>query len=826
MKQLNWKSWWPHLAVIALFLAITLVYFSPLLNGKDLQQMDMTHATGMAKELKTFHEKTGEYSQWTNSMFSGMTAYNVGPYTANYNIFNYLSRIFTFGLSPLSAGIVMLTLMGMYFLLSVLKFNPWVSAAGSIAYAFSSYNFIIIAAGHVSKAYAIALIPPAVAGVVLLYEGRYLWGTLIMTVGLGMNIARNHMQITYYTAILCGILVLGYFVHALYKKELKHFFTASALFVVAAIFAALPNAITLYSNYEMGKESIRGKSELTVKETSVKSKGLDKDYAFAWSYGVGESLSVLIPNFHGGASGTKLSTDSHLYKALKENGVQNPKSYINQAPTYWGDMPFTSGPAYHGAVICFLFILGLFIVRHQLKWWLLAATVVSLLLAWGRHFPAFNDLMFYYLPMYSKFRAVSTTMVIAGFTMPFLGMLAVKEYLEGLSDKKRMLDGLKWAAGITGGLSLLFALMPGIFFDFTSSSDSQITSQVPEWFYTALLQDRESLLKADAWRSFAYVLLSAGVLWGVLIRPQFAKYAGVALLVLVLADMWTVNKRYLNDDHFVSAKKKVDFAESVADKAILQDTDPSFRVLNLNNPFNEVNTSYFHKSIGGYHGAKLRRYQELIEHNLEPELKSLIAVLMSQPDYNKIDSAKQSLKVLNMLNARYFIYSPQAAPMVNQYAYGNAWFVSAVQIVPDADAEMAGLAAIEPKTTALVDRRFEETVKGFTPVADSLASITLTSYAPNKLVYESNTSAPQFALFSEVYYPHGWKAYVDGQLTPHVRANWILRGMIIPEGKHTVEFRYEPDAFRASQKAAMAGSFVVGLLLIGSIGFSLVKRKE
>jgi hypothetical protein len=805
----------PHLYAVLIFLAITIIYLFPIIEGKDVRQMDMTHFAGMSRELVVYNDTTGQYSQWTNSMFSGMPAYHAGPISPNYNLFSYINKILRINLSYNSAGILFVMMLCFYVLLIIMKVGSWVAIAGSIAFAFSTYNPVIIVAGHVTKAWAIAYIPLIIAGVILTYRGRYTVGGILTLLGLGLNISSNHFQITYYAGFIVMIFVIGYFIEAIKKKELRNYITASAILLGVAILSILPNAIAFYTNYELGKTSIRSSSELSVKDDSQKAGGLDKDYAFTWSYGKAESFSLLIPNFMGGSSTTSLSENSELYQELKRRGVADAEQYIKQVPAYWGDMPFTSGPAYHGAIVCFLFILGLYIVKSAVRWYLLAATILSLFLAWGYHFQWFNDLMFYYFPLYSKFRTVSMSMVIAQFAMPFLGILALWEFLTNTGDKIRLMKGLKWSAIITGGIALVFLLLGRSLFDFASPADTQILSQVPDWFYKALVADRARMMTSDAFRSLIFVLLGAGVLFLSLKSPKWIKYAAPAFIILILADMWPVAKRYLSEDDFVSKSKKYDFQQSVADKAILQDKSPSFRVLNLNNPFNEVNTSYFHKSIGGYHGAKQRRYQELIEHNIQPELISLISVFSDKPSTQRIDSALNKSQVLNMLNAKYIIYNPGAPPIENPFANGNAWFVNEFSIVENADNEMERLNSIDSKKIAVIDKRFSGIINSFVPENDTTASIELISYRPNELVYRYSTTKPQMALFSEVYYPYGWKAYIDGNEHEHFRANWILRGMILPEGQHDLVFTFKPAEVITAAKIAKWSSILLGLFILG-----------
>ena len=824
MKKL--QIYHPHLIAILIILAVTIVYFFPILEGKDVRQMDITHAAGMQQELLQYHKTTGDYSQWTNSMFSGMPAYHVGPFTKNYNLFIYLHQVLGINLSSNSAGIIFVMMLCFYILVISMGISSWIALAGSFAYAFSTYNFIIITAGHVSKAWAIAYIPLIIAGVILTYKGKYTLGGILTFLGLGLNISRSHFQITYYAGFIILIIAIGYLIEGIKKKELKKFLIASCVLVGSALLSILPNAVTFYSNYELGKTSIRSSSELSIKDDSQKGGGLDKDYAFSWSYGKAESLSLFIPNIMGGSSTAELTTNSELYKELKRRGVADAEQYIKQVPLYWGDMPFTSGPAYHGAVIFFLFILGLFIIQNSLRWYLLAATVLSLFLAWGYHFQWFNDLMFYYFPMYSKFRTVSMSLVIAQFTMPLLAILALWEFLSNYRDKTLMLKGIKWATIITGGITVIIILFGRSIFDFTSVADSQIKSQVPDWFYKALLSDRARLMTADAFRTLLFILFSSSVLWLALKNFKWTKYIVPAFLILILADMWPIAKRYLNEDDFVNKNKKFDFQTSAADNFILKDKSPSYRVLNLNNPFNEVNTSYFHKSIGGYHGAKQRRYQELIEHYIQPEIVSIITVFSDKPVPEKIDSVLIESKVLNMLNAKYVLFNPAAQPLVNVHAYGNAWFAGEYIIVDNADEELQKLATIDPANTALIDKRFSEMLENFTIPNNSEASIDLISYKPNELIYRYTSLKPELAMFSEVYYPSGWKTYINGKEVEHFRTNWILRGIILPEGEHELKFIFQPEELYASQKLAGFSSILTLLLIIGILGFLLKKRKE
>jgi len=830
MKQLNSfeKKWWHYLLPIVFFVAISMVYFSPVLKGKVLQQGDMTKVEGMAQELKDFHEKTGETSCWTGSMFSGMPAYHIVIYgLGQTNFVKYLLKIFE-PFDYLSMRIVLLSLIAFYLLMLTLGANIWLAVIGAIAFAFSSYNFIIIEAGHVTKAYAIAWMPVVVAGVLMAYNNKILLGSAITAVGLSLQIGSNHYQITFYLVFIVVALALCYLVYMLKQKRFRQFAVASCALVLAAMLAVLSNYSHIYSNYEMGKESIRGKSELTPVGNDAEqpqSSGLDKDYAFAWSYGKAETFTLLIPNFKGGASGGMLSTSSELYKVLRQRGAQVGREGV-QSYTYWGEQPFTSGPVYVGAIICFLFVLGLFLYKHPVKWWLLGLTVFSIFLSWGKNMEWFNDIFFYHFPFYSKFRTPSMALVIAQFTMPLLALLTLKDLFEKKIPQPDFIKGLKWALGITGGLCLIFTVAPDIFLNFTSTFDAQYN--LPDWYYNALLSDRQSLLRADAFRSLVFIALAAAVLYlFVKSTLKSSTYAMAGLVLLVLVDMWQVDKRYLNDDNFVNPKtQKQPFAKSKADEFILQDTDLSYRVLSLNNPFNDSFVAYYHKSIGGYNAAKLRRYQELIERRITPEMSRFTSQANRVRSEDEMNALMNSLTTLNMLNMRYIIHSKDAEPIRNNAAYGNAWFVDEFKIVENADAEMAALGEINPTKTAVVDKRFEQQLADYkNPESSSEATIEMTAYKPNAVTYEAKTDVDRLAVFSEVYYKHGWKAYVDGELVPHFRANWILRAMIIPAGEHKVEFKFYPDGYFNAIAISRASSALLLLVLAGGI-FMLLRRKK
>ena len=811
MRKFQVKNLVPYVVPVILFIVLSLAYMSPLLEGKKLKQDDIIRHKGMSKEIVDFREKTGEEPLWTNSMFGGMPAYQISvKYSAN--LIQYVDDIMRLGL-PRPADWVFLYMLGFFILMLTLRVNPWIGMAGAIAYGFSSYFFIILQAGHNSKAHALAYMAPLLAGVILSYRGKYWLGGILTLLFMALEINAGHPQITYYLGLLVLILGITELVSAIRKSEYAHFIKSSAVVIVAMLFGVLTNITSLWATYEYGKETIRGKSELTTEEGN-RTSGLDKDYATQWSYGKAETGTLIIPDFHGGSSHGKLSENSEVAKVLKQNNI--PQSQVNDLlkgmPTYWGTQPFTSGPVYVGAIVFFLFVFGLILIKGNLKWWLLAGTILSILLAWGKNFPFLTDLFLHYFPGYNKFRAVSMTLVIAELTMPILAFVALNELFKNKYEKPQLLKALKISLYFVGGFVLLFLLVPGAFFNFSGPSDVSYSQSFPKWLMDALVADRESMLRMDALRSLIFILLAAGVMWAFIAGKLQKSYVFALITLFVLVDMWPVDKRYLSNDDFVSASTMDrPYKMTQADELILKDKDPNFRVLNLTgDPFADARTSYFHKSIGGYHGAKLRRYQELYEHQI-------------QKNFN--------IQVLNMLNTKYIIQpdknnKPTVTP--NMGYLGNAWFVPQVEMVENADQELDALTDFDPAKTAVVDKRFEKDLEGFTPSNDTTASIQLIEYAPNQLKYQSNTSKDQLAVFSEIYYDKGWNAYVDGEKVPYFRANYVLRAMVVPAGKHLIEFKFEPRVYAIGEKVSFASSLLVILLVLGFAGMELKKyfKKE
>ncbi len=810
MKNISFKKAAPYLAAILFFIVITFIFFSPLLEGKRIFQSDIMQFQGMSKEIADYRASTGKEPLWTNSMFGGMPAYQI---STNYssNLVGYLDKILTLGL-PHPANLLFLYFIGFFFLLLVMKVDPWLAIAGAIGFAFSSFFMIIIDVGHNSQAHAIGYIAPVLAGFILIFRKKYILGGLLSAVFLSLELKANHPQITYYLVMIAVLYGISEFIQAIRLKTFKSYFISIGIIIIAACFALATNITSLWATYEYGNYTIRGKSELTTNKGN-RTSGLDKDYATQWSYGVGETMTLLIPNFYGGTD-QKLDINSNTAKALRANNVpeENVRQFVDQhLPMYWGSQPFTSGPVYVGAIIFFLFILGLLIVKGPLKWWLLAAAILSVCLSWGHNFMALTDFFFSYVPGYNKFRSVTMILVIAEFAMPFLGLLALKEFFETKLDPKQLRKKLFIAAGIVSGVALIFALIPGAFLDFTSSADAARAKQsgLPDWLMQGIRDDRQSLLQMDAWRSLVLILLTGIVMYFSLLKKLKKQYAYLIIAALILIDMYPIAKRYLNDESFrPSSEIATPYQPTSADEQILKDNSPDYRVLNLSvNTFNDASTSYFHKSIGGYHGAKLRRYQELIDEGIDKDIETFAHGVNTD-----------STAVLNMLNTKYIIipdnnHQPVALP--NLKALGNAWFVKNYELADNADAELSSLHKFNPSETAIINKKFADDLKGFNPGRDVSDVIRLDHYAPNDLLYSYRSKNTGLAVFSEIYYPKGWNAYVDSKLAPHFQTDYVLRAMILPAGEHKVEFKFEPKVYRVGEKISLVSSIILILLVIG-----------
>jgi len=810
--DISFKKASPYLIAIVLFAVLSIVYFSPLLEGKKMVQGDIARFKGMAKEIQDHRESTGEEALWTGGMFSGMPAYMTSVKFKG-NQMSTIDKILQLGL-PHPANYVFLYFLGFFILLLAMRLNPWISLVGALAFALSSYNFIIIEAGHNTKAHAIAYMAPVVAGIILAYRGKYLIGAAITGLFLALELRANHLQMTYYLLMIVIVYGIYELVEAIRQKRYKEFLTATGVLVLVALLAAGTHFANLSIASHYAKFSTRGKSELTLNAEN-KTSGLDKDYITDWSYGVGESFTLLIPNFAGGVTGGEMDEESQVYKTMIENGVpvNQAKQAIKQMPTYWGPQPFTSGPVYVGSIVFFLFILGLFVVKGRWKWWLLTITILSLFLAWGRNFMWFTDFFLDYVPGYNKFRAVSMTLVIAEFAIPLLGILALAEVLKKEIDKNTIYKYLQYTVYIVGGILLLFILLPGMFLEFTGPADAQL----PDWLIGPMREDRKSMLRMDALRSLVFILIGAAAIWAVINKKLKMTYGLLIIGFFIVVDMWMIDRRYVSNDNF-ERKNLVEkpYKTFKADQFILSDPDPHYRVLNLTtNPFKDARTSYYHHSIGGYHGAKLGRYQELIESHLFTEIQRIQGAFNEQATMESINRALAGLPVLNMLDARYMIIDLNSQPLRNSFALGNAWFVEEIHMVEDANQEIAELGDYDPALIAIVDKRFDDYIDQSAYSPDSIANISLISYLPNHMVYESSAGSDQFCVFSEIYYKDGWNAYIDGELMPHIRVNYVLRGMKIPSGNHMVEFKFEPTIYKRGEAVSLASSILLILLVLG-----------
>lgn len=814
------KRFYPDMVVVLLFAVISFAYFYPAVTeGRILAQHDAVAGIGAGQEAKDYQEQTGETTRWTNALFGGMPTYQIAPSYPSTKTLNSIQNLYHLYL-PGCTWYVFVMLLGFYILLRAFDFRAWLAALGAVMWAFSSYFFIIIAAGHIWKLVTLAYIPPTIAGMVLVYRGKYVQGALLTALFVALQIVSNHLQMTYYFLFVMLFMAVAYGVIAWKSNELPRFFKQTGVLAVAALVGISINLSNLYHTYQYSKESMRGKSEL-VKENSANqtSSGLERDYITQWSYGIGETFSLLVPNVKGGASVPLSQNETAMEKA-------NPAymGLYGQLGQYWGEQPGTSGPVYVGAFVMFLFILGCMIVKGPMKWAMVVGTVFSIVLSWGKNLMGVTDFFIDYVPLYDKFRAVSSILVIAEFTIPLLAMMALKEIVARPEIWKEQLKAVCISLGLTAGLSLLFAVMPHLFFgSYLSQMElSALQNGLPAEHLAPVLVNleemRTAVFTADAWRSFFVILAGVAVLW---------LYAGLhkiktmtmvaALAVICLVDMWGVNKRYLYDGQFVAkgSEMKPFLTPSETDKLILADKTLDFRVLNLSgNTFNENETSYWHKSIGGYHAAKLRRYQEMIEMHIQGEMSRLFKEIPAAGgDMNKVDG--NHFPVLNMLNTRYFIFPLEGGkkfPLLNPYALGNAWFVGKVDYVDNANEEIESLHQVNPAQTAVVDRRFAGVVKQ-TEGADTTATVVLTSYKPNELIYEVGSQKGGTVVFSEIYYP-GWRSYVDGEEVAHGRANYILRAMNVPAGKHEVKFVFDPQSLHITEAIAFGA---LGLLLAGAV---------
>lgn len=821
------KKYLPDVLVVIIFAVISFAYFFPAdLDGRILYRHDSSAGRGAGQETAEYHERTGKVSRWSNATFSGMPTYQTAPSYQSVSVLNQAVKAYHLWL-PENVWYVFAYLLGFYILLRAFDFRQSLAALGSIVWAFSSYFFIIIAAGHIWKVMALAYLPPMIAGIVLAYRGKYLWGFIVTAIFAAFEVDANHVQMTYYYLFIILFMIIAYLVDAIRKKRMAQFVKATAVCAAGALIGILMNISNLYHTWQYAQESMRGKSELVKKDAANQtSSGLDRDYITQWSYGVDETWTLLVPNAKGGAS-VPLAANTEAMKKADPNFMQ----IYQQLGQYWGDQPGTSGPVYVGAFVLMLFILGLFIVKGPIKWALLAATILSILLSWGHNFMPFTNFFLDYIPMYSKFRTVASILVIAEFTIPLLAMMALKKIVDepDLLTKKAKFVYISF--GLTGGIALLFALMPTLFFsDFISSQELEAFKSIPAEYLSPLESNlksiRESIFTADCWRSFWIIVIGTLLLFLYKFKKLKAEYMVGAIAILCLIDMWQVNKRYLNDEMFVE-KSVREQAQPMTqtDRQILQDKSLDYRVLNLaSNTFNENETSYYHKSIGGYHAAKLRRYQELIDAYISPEMQKMMpAIAKAGGDMTKVDG-DSLFPVLNMLNAKYFIVPLQANQTVaieNPYVYGNAWFVDKVRYVKNANEELDALGKLNLRHEAVADARFQSQL-GESKNQDSTSIVKLTAYEPNQLTYDVRSATGGIVVFSEIFYPE-WTATVDGKPVEIGRVDYVLRALNVDKGHHKVVLTFDPKSVKQTETVAYLSYGVLLLVVLFAVYF---KRKE
>ncbi|SEB01143.1 hypothetical protein [Pedobacter hartonius] len=799
-----------HLAISAFFVIICFVYFSPVLQGKVPEQGDVLQAKAMQKEIMDYKAKDGKGPLWTNQMFGGMPAYQIWV--------QYPLNLTTYGISlikdtfPDPVGTVLMYLLGSYLLFCVLRINPWLAAAGAIAFAFTSYNFIIIAAGHSNKALSIGFFAPILAGIILTLRGRYWMGASLTALFLALNIRANHIQMTYYLLLALLIYIGIEIYHAVKTKRTKELGKAMGFLGIAVLLSIMINASNLWTTYEYGKETIRGQSNLKT-DSAEPDNGLPKDYAYQWSQGVGESLTFLIPNLYGGGN-ERLDEKSNVAKAIQTVGATPDQAadFAQRLPVYWGDKPFTAGPYYFGSIICFLFVFGLFIVHDRIKWWILSATILFMLLSFGKNFPFISDIFFDYVPLYNKFRAVESILAVVGLLFPILALLAIKEAQEGKYDQKYLLKKLTWSAGITGGFALVVSIMPTLFFSFRTSDHDQFIEtlmralnndrNIATTIGNALIQDRVDLARADAIRTVIFIAIGFGLIWALITKKMKAEVVFGLLAVVILFDMWQVDRRYLNNKNFVPKSALSNhYQPRDVDTFIMADKDPDFRVFDTSIPtFTSADASYFHKTVGGAHSARLKRIQELIDHQFTKSVNQ---------------------DVLDMLNTKYIItQDPQTGSYKmqrNATAAGNAWIVDKVQFVQNSDEEMKAISSFDPKTEAIVDMKYKSAMDTTRAgLGGPTSFIKLDSYNPDHMIYSYSAPRDVIAVFSEIYYDKGWKMLIDGVEKPYFRADYVLRAAQLESGNHKLEFVFHPTSYYTGEKISLAGSI---LLLLG-LGFA------
>ncbi|PKP04606.1 MAG: hypothetical protein CVU11_04315 [Bacteroidetes bacterium HGW-Bacteroidetes-6] len=813
--KIDFKKALPYLIAFGTIMIVLLVMFYPALQGKTIAQEDIKSWNAASKEARDYHELTGQQAYWAGTMFGGMPVYQITIQHVG-NLFLQVDKLLTLYM-PFFMGYIFLAFVGFFFMITVLKLNKWAALAGAIAFALSSYFMVVLQAGHNAKAHAMAYMAPYLIAIYLTYRGKYLKGGLLAAVVLALELSCNHIQITYYLAFTVLIFVIFEAVWAVMEKQFKRFLIGSAVLLLGVVLAIGVNFSNLYTTYEYSKETIRGKSELST-QSAADAKGLDKTYIYGWSYGIGETWSLMIPNIKGGAS-QQIKIDN---KAKLSGVDQQARKMVGDWSQYWGEQPGTSGPVYVGAIVMFFFVLGMIIVKHRLKWPMLIAGAFSIMLAWGGNFTFLSDFFVDNLPMLNKFRAPSMWLVIAELVIPFIFVLALHELITNNDKLKERMNALYIAFGLTGGIAFIFWLMPTMFFGFISGAEQQSFDnyraqgyQIDD-FVTALTSVRIAIFKADALRSFLFIL-AGGFLTFLLMKKKIKAPLFIGLIIgLVFIDLVQVDKRYLNESHF-EAKRKAEnpFTPSAADQMIIADNTAGARVLNLSvSSFMDATTSYYHRSTGGYHAAKLIRYQELIENQISPEISLLGENLKEGTTMGRIDTVLSHLGVLNMLDTKYIILDPSRPPLVNSHALGHVWFVDSYMLVQNADEEIQRVGEIDPHSEAVIDKRYESALNGLSIQSDSTATIERVSYNPNELIFKSNAASSQLAVFSEIWYPE-WELYIDGNKTDLIRADYVLRAAVIPAGSHDIVMKIHPKAFLMSTKVSFASSLLLLLMIAG-----------
>lgn len=807
------KSILPNILIFILFVIAACIYCYPRLQGLDIVAGDTINGNAAVQESLSYYEMTGNRTWWTGSMFSGMPNYQIGGGQAlSTKIITPLLKFFRWGHRNV-IFIIIFYLISFFILLRTFKVNKWMSVVGAFSIAFSSYFFIIIDAAHNLKCTSITWMTMVLVGFLLIYRKQYMWGALIVSFFMMVGFT-PHPQMSYYICMLIGVLFFAELYIHIQEKRYKDLVIATGVFLASFALGVGTETHLVFANMEYAKETMRGGHSELIKEendNNNNSKGLSIDYATQWSYGINETMTLLIPNYMGAASGYNVGVDSYLYETLIEKGVPrtSAKEFCSNVPTYWGEQPFTSGPVYIGAIVCFLFLLSIFIVRGPYKWALLVATIFSIMLSWGHNFMPLTQFFFEYFPMYDKFRAVSSILIVAEITMPLLAFLAIKVISDKTLPKETVLKSIYLSAGITAGVCLFFIFFGKHLLSFTSTNDAYFVNQLPSWLYEAIVEQRADMLKLDAVRSFIFVFLGAFITW--LYATEKVKIAWFTLLlgVLIVGDMWSVDKRFLNSESFKpTTYKKQLFAQYPYEKLILQDSDPHFRVINLStNTFNEARTSYYLKSVGGYSAAKLRRYQDLIDEHL----------------------SKTNMNVLNMLNTKYFILKTEdgnIVPQLNPDALGNAWYVNSYLIVDSPNEESEALNMIDTANEIVLDSQFIDFVSDFHINSDSEAVVYLTKYAPEYIEYQSSSKEDGTVVFSEIYYPYGWKAYIDGEYVEHFRVNYVLRALNVPAGEHYIRFEFRPDSISKGTVLSLICISILFVALVGYFGYRMYRYKK